>query len=146
MPTTVLQQIAELDRMSMGQLRQRWRDLLGSDPGSLGRQYLLRRLAYRLQELAYGGLSQPVRDQLQAVAAGSAARHGPRVRTALSTGTRLLREWRGRRYEVVVEAQGFRYDGKTYRSLSAVARAITGSHLSGNRFFGLTGKKRGVRL
>jgi len=141
MQKTVLKQIDELNRMSMDQLRKRWADLLGTDPGRLGRQYLIRRLAYRIQELAYGGLSQETRKQLKAVADGRPTGVGkPRRRgkVNLSTGTRLLREWHGERYEVVVEADGFRYDGKTYRSLSAVARAITGSHISGNHFFGLT--------
>ena len=65
---SVLKQIDELNRMSMAELRKRWADLLGTDPGRLGRQYLIRRLAYRIQELAYGGLSQEARKQLEAVA------------------------------------------------------------------------------
>ena len=60
MQKSVLKQIDELNRMSMAELRKRWADLLGTDPGRLGRQYLIRRLAYRIQELAYGGLSQEV--------------------------------------------------------------------------------------
>jgi len=140
MQKTVLKQIDELNRMSMAELRKRWANLLGTDPGRLGRQYLIRRLAYRIQELAYGGLSQEARKQLEAVADGrptTAGKTHKRGKTILSTGTRLLREWHGERYEVVVEADGFRYEGKIYRSLSAAARAITGSHISGNLFFGL---------
>ena len=64
MEKTVLRQIDELSRMSMIQLRKRWADLMGTDPGKLGRQYLMRRLAYRVQELAYGGLSPQARRQL----------------------------------------------------------------------------------
>jgi len=141
MQKTVLKQIDELNQMSTKELRKRWVDLLGSDPGRLGRQYLIRRLAYRIQELAYGGLSQNARKQLKAVADGrpvTAGKYRKRAKVALTTGTRLLREWHGDRYEVIVEANGFRYNGKIYRSLSAVARAITGSHISGNLFFGLT--------
>jgi hypothetical protein len=71
----------------------------------------------------------------------------PRKRqaTSLQPGTRLLCDWRGQRYEVIVQEDGFLHDGKKYRSLSAVARAITGSYWSGNRFFGLTpnSKKEG---
>ena len=140
MQKTVLKQIDELNRMSMAELRKRWANLLGTDPGRLGRQYLIRRLAYRIQELAYGGLSQEARKQLEAVVDGrptTAGKTCKRGKTILSTGTRLLREWHGERYEVVVEADGFRYEGKIYRSLSAAARAITGSHISGNLFFGL---------
>lgn len=153
MQQTVLKQIDELNRMSMDQLRKRWADLFGSTPGStpghgpgrLGRQYMMRRLAYRVQELAYGGLSQEARKQLKAVADGrpvTPAKRRGRGKLNLAVGTRLLREWHGERYEVIVEADGFRYDGKTYRSLSAAARAITGSHLSGHSFFGLIPKKR----
>ena len=142
MQKTVLKQLDELNRMSMDQLRKRWADLLGTDPGRLGRRYLIRRLAYRIQELAFGGLSRDARRELNSIANGSppkaVAEARKRRKTKLQPGTRLLRDWHGERYEVVVEADGFRYDGKTYRSLSAVARAITGSHISGNHFFGLT--------
>ena len=148
MEKTVLRQIDELNRMSMAELRKRWADLLGTDPGRLGRNYLIRRLAYRVQELAYGGLSQEARQQLKVLADGRrTATAGTRQKANLSPGTRLLREWHGDRYEVVVEKGGFRYAGKLYKSLSAVARAITGSHWGGNRFFGLlpvTRRKRGT--
>ncbi len=73
MQKTVLKQIDELNQMSMAQLRKRWADLMGTDPGRLGRQYLMRRLAYRIQELAYGGLSPHARKQLEAVADTGAA-------------------------------------------------------------------------
>ena len=148
---SVLKQIDELNRMSMDQLRKRWRDLLGTDPGRLGRHYLVRRLAYRIQELVYGGLSREARQKLASIGNGGDAKSKkpPRKRQVanLQTGTRLLRDWHGARYEVVVRENGFLYDGKTYRSLSAVARAITGSYWSGNRFFGLTpnSKKEGSR-
>ena len=92
MQKTVLKQIDELNRMSMDELRKRWADLLGTDPGRLGRQYLMRRLAYRIQELAYGGLSKQARKQLDAVADGKpakAAKQRKRRKTILSTGTRL---------------------------------------------------------
>ena len=142
MQKTVLKQIDELNRMSMAQLRKRWADLMGTDPGQLGRQYLMRRLAYRIQELTYGGLSTQARKQLEAVADGRAAKPSKSRATDLATGTRLLREWRGDRYEVTVEADGFRYNGKVYRSLTAAAYAITGQHTSGNLFFGIQ-RKRG---
>lgn len=144
MQKTVLKQIDELNQMSMAQLRKRWADLMGTDPGRLGRQYLMRRLAYRVQELAYGGLSPQARKRLEAVAEGKTRSASPSKskKTVLMPGTRLLREWHGDRYEVIVEADGFRYDGKLYRSLTAVAKAITGSHTSGNLFFGIQ-RKRG---
>ena len=145
---SVLKQIDELNRMSMDQLRKRWNDLLGTEPGRMGRSYMIRRLAYRIQELVYGGLSREARQKLAAIADGADDdSKAPRKRqsTSLQPGTRLLRDWRGHRYEVIVQEDGFLHDGKKYRSLSAVARAITGSYWSGNRFFGLTpnSKKNG---
>ena len=144
MQKTVLKQIDELNQMSMAQIRKRWADLMGTDPGRLGRQYLMRRLAYRVQELAYGGLSPQARKQIDAVADGKTRSASPSKtkKTILMPGTRLLREWHGDRYEVIVEADGFRYNGKVYRSLTAVAKAITGSHRSGSLFFGIK-RKRG---
>lgn len=146
MQETVLKQIDGLNKMSMAQLRKRWADLMGTDPGRLGRQYLMRRLAYRIQELAYGGLSPHARKQLEAVADGKTAKSAKPSRskkTVLMPGTRLLRDWHGDRYEVVVEADGYRYNGKVYRSLTAAARAITGQHTSGNLFFGIQRKRGG---
>jgi len=145
---SVLRQIDELNRMSMDQLRKRWKDLLGTETGRMGRSYLIRRLAYRIQELVYGGLSREARQKLSALADGDLTKPPRKHQAAnLQPGTRLLRDWHGERYEVVVQDDGFLYDGKRYRSLSAVARAITGSYWSGNRFFGLTpnSKKEGKR-
>lgn len=146
---SVLRQIDELHHMSVGQLRKRWASLFGSDPGRLGRNYLIRRLAYRIQELVYGGLSPEARRKLQALASDASAdkRTKPRKRQSphLQPGTRLLRDWHGTRYEVIVQDDGFLYEGRKYRSLSAVARAITGSYWSGNRFFGLTSTTRKER-
>lgn len=141
MERTVLQQIDELDRMSMADLRKRWQALFGADGSRFGRGYLIRRLAYRIQELAFGGLSREARRTLKNIADGKASRADLSIRrrkqAGLTCGTRLLREWHGQRHEVVVKEDGFLYGGKTYRSLSAVARAITGTAWSGNRFFGL---------
>jgi hypothetical protein len=139
---SVLSQIDALNRMSMDQLRKRWSDLFGTDSGRLGRSYLVRRLAYRIQELVFGGLSREARSRLQELTA-EASQTNPqkpsrRQAANLQTGTRLLRDWHGERYEVIVQDDGFLHDGKKYRSLSAVARAITGSYWSGNRFFGLS--------
>ena len=149
--TSVLRHVDQLQHMSAPQLRQRWADLLGTDPGPHSRDYLIRRLAYRLQELVHGGMSRDSRQKLHAQvnASGKETSSARRTqKTSLQPGTRLLRDWRGQRYEVIVQDDGFLYDGRKYRSLSAIARAITGSYWSGNRFFGLTttttkqGKKR----
>lgn len=146
MEKTVLRQIHDLHEMPMSQLRKRWEDLFGNDPRSLGRSYLIRRLSYRIQELAYGGLSHETQKKLKAIGKGKGYKpQSQRPKAQLATGTRMIREWRGDRYEVVVQTDGYLYNGKKYRSLSSVAHAITGAHWSGNRFFGLTrkGKKQG---
>ena len=141
----MLHQIDELNRLSIDQLRKRWKDLLGTDPGRTGRGNMIRRLAYRIQELVYGGLSREARQKLTALAGDDSKAPRKRQATSLQPGTRLLRDWHDQRYEVIVQEDGFLHDGKKYRSLSAVARAITGSYWSGNRFFGLTqsSKKEG---
>lgn len=142
METNVLQQVTELSGMAFDALKDRWRDLFGTEPPGYKREHLIRRLAYRIQELAYGGLSDAAREQLAQIAdaAGDQVTRKKR-RKAKSThplpGTRLVREWRGVRHEVTVVAGGYEYQGRPYRSLSAVAKAITGAHWSGPQFFGL---------
>ncbi len=136
---SVVRQISEIQRMSLPDLRRKWTDLFGRDPGGLPKQYLVRRLAYRIQELVYGGLSREARDQLRSWAESpeKMQKKPPLEKVDLQPGTRLLREWHGERHEVVVQDDGFLFCGKTYRSLGAIARAITGRHCGGRRFFGL---------
>lgn len=146
MHKTVLKQIEELNRMSLDELRKRWGDLMGVDPARLARAYLVRRLAYRLQELAFGGLSAGVRKQLAAIAEAASpegrAKMGRRRRRRtghqLQPGTRLLREWHGQQYEVVIQEDGFLFEGKVYSSLSAIAKQITGAVWNGRRWFGVS--------
>jgi len=142
----VVRQINDLQRMSMGELRKKWSDLFGSEPGRLGRNYLIRRLAYRIQEIIHGGLSRDAKQRLVELHQNpdGQKKKAKREVTNLQVGTRLIRDWRGERYEVIVDRDGFTYNGKAYRSLSAVARAITGTHRGGRRFFGLEpAEKRG---
>jgi hypothetical protein len=117
-------------------------------PANIHRELLARSLAYRMQERAYGGLSATTRKKLRALAetlkdnpAGDVV-EAPR----LTLGTRLIREWRGELHQVTIEAEGFVYRGKRYRSLSVIARNITGTQWSGPSFFGIkkpaTGRRR----
>ena len=141
---SVIKQIDHLNQMSTRDLHKKWMDLFGTDPGQLGRAYMIRRLAYRIQELVHGGLSRTARKRLKEFVQGTATTTRKSQLTNLQVGTRLLREWHGQKYEVVVQSDGFLFNGKTYRSLSAVARAITGRHCGGRRFFGLKpSEKRG---
>jgi hypothetical protein len=105
---------------------------------------MIRRLAYRIQELAYGGLSDETKAELERIAEeDERQRQGARAErrkpkdTHPTPGTRLVREWNGRRFEVTATEGGFEYSGRKYRSLSAIAKAITGAHWSGPQFFGL---------
>ena len=109
---SVLRQLATLQNMTLEQLREKWLDLYGSDPPRYKKQFLVKRLAYRIQELFYGGLSETAKTRLRQIA----------------------------------REKGFEYDGRIFRSLSAVAREITGTRWNGKVFFGLNktyGKKNG---
>ncbi len=138
-------QLASLSALSTAALRDRWRDLYGSEaPPALWRSLLIRALAYRLQEQVYGGLKPGTRRWLERVAddvsAGRPIR--PEPANGVKPGTRLLREWQGVTHEVVVTENGVLYRGERYRSLSQVARLITGSRWSGPLFFGLKATAR----
>jgi hypothetical protein len=132
--------VSEIATLSRRDLVERWAEILGTlPPKGFSRRLLAYAVAYRLQAEAAGGLSSNTRRKLLQAAAertndGEAL---PRkaATTGYSPGTRLVREWHGRTYTVEVVENGFRCDGQTYRSLSHVARAITGTRWSGPRFF-----------
>jgi len=132
--------LARLPMLDLDELRAEWRRLNKADVSPrLSRDLLVRAVAYRLQELAFGGLRPEPQRQLRQIAmelkqTGAAT---TRLRPQLASGTRLIREWRGRTYEVVVLDDGFSWQDTHYRSLSAVARTITGTPWSGPLFFGL---------
>ena len=141
---SVLRQLATLETLSMEQLHEKWRDLYGGEPPGYKRQFLIKRLAYRVQELFYGGLSEAAQTRLQQVARDdSAARVEsrtsgvPQGQADILPGTRFVRTWKDRRYEVLAHENGFEYDGRMFRSFSAVARDITGTRWNGRLFFGL---------
>ena len=138
MNDTVLAQIAALKTRSTPELRDRWRELFGTDPPALGRRYLEDRIAYRVQELHFGGISDRVRRKLDTLAdqiePKATRRRDPGRPIA---GTQLRREWQGVEHVVTVREQDFEYRGRPYRSLSAVAREIAGTRWNGWTFFGL---------
>jgi hypothetical protein len=133
--------LAALKTTPMPDLKRQWRELLETEPPAFNRRYLESRLAYRIQELAYGGLKPETVKRLEAL--GEQLDGGNittrRIRTDLTpiVGTRLLREWQGVEHIVTVTADGFEWQGRPYRSLSAIARAITGTRWNGLVFFGL---------
>jgi hypothetical protein len=136
----VVAEIAGLSKAGITNLRERWKNLYGKQPpGGLGRSFLISAIAYRLQEQACGGLNPSTRRLLARVAEEAAAGSSPKsppLRKA-QTGTILVREWQGNPHRVTVLDDGVSFNGKRYRSLSEVAREITGSRWSGPRFFGL---------
>jgi hypothetical protein len=124
------------------ELKAQWRDLFENEPPPFNRRYLESRLAYRIQELAYGGLKPGTIRRLEKLGeeldGGDRKKRGIRAdRDRPITGTRLLREWQGVEYVVTVTANGFEWQGRPYKSLSAIARAITGTRWNGWVFFGL---------
>ena len=142
---TLAADLAALQQLSRGELKQRWDRFHGSPcPPRMSRIFLLRALAYGIQEQALGGLDRATRRRLDRAAADWAAGRtpappGPKIKP----GTRLLREWQGKVHEVIVLEKGVGYRGEAWPSLSAVAREITGTRWSGPRFFGLKGASGG---
>ena len=140
MPDTVLAQLAALKAAPVADLKQKWRDLFDREPPPYNRRFLENRLAYRIQELAYGGLSEETMERLDALADELEGKT-PRRRTALDNrpiaGTRMIREWKGVEHCVTVRHEDFEYQGRPYKSLSAIARHITGTRWNGLVFFGL---------
>ena len=133
-------EIGGLPKADISDLRDRWMTLYGKAPsGQIGRSFLVRAIAYRLQEQAFGGLKPATRRLLARIADESAATNSPKRRQIreAQAGTILVREWQGSTHRITVLDDGVRFNGKRYRSLSEVAREITGVHWSGPRFFGL---------
>jgi hypothetical protein len=138
MSGTVLGQIAGLKARSIAELHDMWRELFDREPPVLGRRYLEDRIAYRVQELHFGGLSDRSRRRLDALAdqlEPKAARRPDPGRPV--AGTQLRREWKGVEHVVTVREHDFEYEGRPYRSLSAIAREIAKSRWNGWAFFGL---------
>jgi len=145
-PDERAEQLDRLGRLGRGELREEWRRLCRSPPPNLSRDLLVRALAYRIQELAEGGLPRAILRRL--LPAGSAEQEGgtaPRtVELDLRPGAHLVREWHGRTHTVTVTETGFEHQGQHYRSLSTIARQITGTRWSGPRFFAPT-RRGGAR-
>jgi len=140
--------LSRLPKLDIHELREEWCFLYKADASPhLSRELLIRAVAYRMQEVALGGLRPEPQRQLRQIAQElkQTGEAGKRFRPQLRSGTRLLREWQGRTYEVVVLDDGFSWRGMQYRSLSAIARKITGTAWSGPLFFGLKQKRSASR-
>ena len=153
MELNIVNEVATLQRLSVGQLRQRFAELFGEATHASNRTWLVKRIAWRLQALAEGDLSERARRRAAELARDADLRlNPPRSQTTTVTpepvtvpapvdhrlpppGTILTRPYKGQLVQVHVLTDGFAYAGHVYASLSAVAKAITGSHCNGFHFF-----------
>jgi hypothetical protein len=157
MKTNVAREVARLEKMSVNQLAKRFEEVFGEECRSRHKRYLIRRIAWRLQANAEGGLSERARQRADELADDAEIRVTPprekekspdaqpetipllsgRDRRLPPPGNWIERDYKGRTIRVLVVADGFEYEGQRYKSLSAIAKAVTGSHMNGFLFFRL---------
>ena len=140
MTDSMLAQLAGLKTKATADLKAMWSDLFDKPPPVAGRAYLESRLGYRIQELHFGGLKPETVKRLDALATRGVDPGKRRTERPLA-GTRLIREWGGVEHHVTTLVDGFEYQGRRFKSLSAVAKAITGTQWNGPAFFGLRRSK-----
>ena len=145
MADSVLTRVAALKSTATPDLKAMWRALFESEAPPYNRRFLESRLAYRIQELAYGGLKPETVERLEALGeqldGGNIVLRRTRADDRPIAGTRLIREWQGVEHTVTVLHDGYEWQGRPYRSLSAIARAITGTRWNGWVFFGLKNQR-----
>lgn len=126
---SITQQVEVLEGLGLSELRALWAKRFGPPPKLRSAGLMRRLLAWHIQAEFYGGLDSSLRRRL--------GQKGNSAPASLHAGTRIVKEWQGRRYEVLVDHQGPLFEGRRYRSLSEIARTITGTRWNGPRFFGL---------
>ena len=143
----ILTRLAALKNKTVNELKAEWQALFDAPAPNNSRAFLEFRIAYRIQELTYGGPDKQTRrlldllaDEVEGTLTRKAQIADPRNPVV---GTKLIREWDGVAHTVTVLKEGFEWGGQRYKSLSAVARSITGTRWNGYRFFGLRERKRG---
>ena len=145
MTDTILTQLAALKTAPVAALKTRWRELFDREAPPYNRRFLESRLAYRIQELAYGGLKPETLKRLRELAeeldGGDPKRRRQPAKDRPISGTRLIREYNGVEHCVTVRDDDFEYQGRPYKSLSAVARKISGTQWNGLVFFGLKNQR-----
>ena len=141
MNKSIIRQIVDLENKSLTQMKQLYNDIMPSPLKThISRDYLRPRIAYRLQELAFGGLSENTKYKLLKIAEGDNPRKFANHSNLLA-GTKICKEWNGTQYEVEVLKDGFSYAGQKFRSLSAIAKKITGTKWNGLKFFKISHAK-----
>jgi hypothetical protein len=154
MSATIIEQIQALRMMSVNQLREKYEEVFGESTTARNKDYLWKKIAWRIQELEYGGLSEQAKRRAREIANEHDIRFRPprgsfrefcrsnkpkaqRCSHLPAPGTVLTRKYKGSTIEVEVLEKGFRFDDRVFRSLSAIARQITGTHWNGLLFFGV---------
>jgi hypothetical protein len=141
MTDSIPARVAALKTIPMPELKPQWRELFETEPPQYNRRALENRIAYRIQELAYGGLKPETLRRLEILGeqydSDNIITRRIRHDAKPVAGTRLVREYRGIEHTVTVLADGYEWEGRPYRSLSAIARAITGTRWNGLVFWGL---------
>src|SRR5215472_8309014 len=138
--------LSRLPHLDLSELRELWCHLYKTEAAPrLSRELLMRAVAHRMQEVASGGSRLELQRQLRQIELELQQTGRLRIRPQVKPGTRLMREWRGRSHEVLVLDAGFSWQGTHYRSLSAIARKITGTAWSGPLFFGLRSNRSATR-
>ncbi len=142
MNDSMIARVAALKNSPVADLKQMWQEMFQREAPPFNRRFLETRLAYRIQELALGGLKretikrlEKLSEQFDEVKDESRRR---RVDDRPLAGTRLIREWNGQPHEVLVNLRDFEYAGQRYKSLSRIARVITGTNRNGWTFFGFS--------
>jgi hypothetical protein len=148
MTNSVLAQLAALKGEPATALKAKWRALFDTEPPPYNRRFLESRLAYRIQELAYGGLKKETVEHLQVLAKQYDGKPSRRFKAGANrlpiAGTQMIREWQGVPHRVTIRGDDFEYQGRPYKSLSAIAREITGVRWNGWVFFGLKNHRGGA--
>jgi len=156
MSTTIVEQIQELRQMTVNQLREKYEEVFGESSNARNKDYLWKRIAWKIQELQYGGLSERAKRRAEEIADEHDIRMRPprevlkefdrsskpvprRNKRLPTVGTILTKEYKGETIGVEVLTKGFRFKGRVFNSLSAIAREITGTHWNGWHFFNLKG-------
>jgi hypothetical protein len=141
--TAPLPDLSTLETLDIAALKAAWRTAFKSPAPNVARkEFFIRMLAYEIQRQTYGGLSKAALKVLRQCADSEKSKDGAATEAPLRAGTRLVREWGGATHEVMVMERGYGYRGRSYASLSEIARSITGARWSGPRFFGLRSPKR----
>ena len=136
----IMRQIMSLQDRKLPELKTLWEKMFDHSPAISSREYMIAKIAYRIQELAYGGVDEATKDKIQA-----AAREIKRPKSTGSKkfrpmiGTKIMKEYKGNVIEVLVVPDGFSYAGEIYKSLSSIATKITGTKWNGLKFFGVAG-------